>query len=98
MSEIVRDIITLPAPRITGREIAAEIAGQYGISLADLFGPSRRKAIAHPRQHAMWEVRRRAPHLSLPMIGALFGGRDHTTVLHGLKAYEGRLLARQVAA
>lgn len=93
-----RDIIILQPPRIAGRDIAAEVAALYALTLADLFGPARAKAISHPRQHAMWEVRRRAPHLSLPQIGRLFGGRDHTTVLHGIRAHEARQAAQREAA
>lgn len=95
---IVRDLIIISSRRTPGRDIVAEIAALYDVTVADLTGPSRRKRITHPRQHAMWEVRRRAPHLSLPQIGRLFGGRDHTTIIHGLRAHEARLAAQRGAA
>lgn len=76
--------------RKTGREIIAEVAERHKLTPADLRGPCRRRAISWPRQEAMWELQQRT-RLSTPQIGDLLGGRDHTTVLHGLKRHKERM-------
>jgi chromosomal replication initiator protein len=72
----------LSAPISTGR-ILALTAESFSVSVADLEGPSRRQPLARGRQVAMYLIRELTD-LSLPKIGALLGGRDHTTVLHGI--------------
>lgn len=81
--------IEVPAPKPTMRELAEEVAHRHGLTLEDLKGPSRRQEISQPRQEAMALIcaERR---WSLPQIGRFFGGRDHTTVLHGARAHERR--------
>lgn len=76
--------------RITMSEIAELIAATYGLSVEELLGPARHKSVSHARQHAMWLMRQQ-PHLSLPQIGRFLGGRDHTTILHGVRRYEQRM-------
>lgn len=71
--------------------IIRKVARLYGLTLNDMIGPNRTRFIAYARQEAMWTVRRQRPHLSLPVIGRLFGGRDRTTVLHALSQHEHRL-------
>jgi chromosomal replication initiator protein len=76
----------------TLREIALETCAQYGLSLADLTGQSRKREHAHPRHVFMWRARQVFHHTgghrhSLPKIGRFLGGRDHTSVLHGVKRY-----------
>ncbi len=63
-------------------QLAAEVTG---ISVPALKGQRRARAIAWPRQFAMWLVCECRHDVSLPMIGRAFGGRDHTTVMHGLR-------------
>jgi chromosomal replication initiator protein len=70
------------APINTG-QILAMTASSFGVSIADLEGPSRRQPLARARQVAMY-LCRELTDLSLPKIGVLFGGRDHTTALHGI--------------
>ena len=73
--------------RITIDEIQKAAAEHYGMKQADLISERRNRAIARPRQAAMWL----AKHLttrSLPDIGRRFGGRDHTTVLHAVRRIE----------
>ena len=70
------------APISPGRILAAT-SEAFGVSISDLEGPSRRQPLARARQVAMY-VCRDLTDLSLPKIGTLFGGRDHTTVLHGV--------------
>ncbi len=59
------------------------VAEHFNISVNDMRIKRRTKAIAYPRQVAMFLVRQLTEH-SLPEIGEYFGGRDHTTVLHGI--------------
>jgi len=69
--------------RIGPGQILPATAAAFGVSIADLEGPSRRQPLARARQVAMY-ICRELTDLSLPKIGQLFGGRDHTTVLHGV--------------
>lgn len=69
-------------PISPGRILAAS-SEAFGVSIGDLEGPSRKQPLARARQVAMY-VCREVTDLSLPKIGSLFGGRDHTTVLHGV--------------
>lgn len=84
-------------PRRSMRDIAGEICARYDLSLADLTGPSRLRKLAWPRQHFM-AVASEQDHLSLPMIGAFLGGRDHTTVLFGVRAHAKRAETRLIPA
>lgn len=69
---------------ITIENIQKKVAEFYGIRRDDLLSPSRRQTIARPRQIAMALCKELTRH-SLPEIGDAFGGRDHTTVLHGCR-------------
>lgn len=77
------------APISPGRILAAT-AEAFGLSIADIEGPRRHQPLARARQIAMYMVREMTD-LSLPKIGSLLGGRDHTTVLHGVNTV-GRLM------
>ena len=66
---------------ITPVEIIRATAAVYGFTTAEVEGPSRRQPLALCRQIAMY-LTRQLTDLSLPKIGHIFGGRDHTTVLH----------------
>jgi chromosomal replication initiator protein len=63
-------------------EIISTVAYHFGVSEEDLLGRSRRKEIANARQMVMFLAREETD-ASLPQIGQVLGGRDHTTVLHG---------------
>jgi len=67
---------------MTPSQIIAATAASFGVSVADVEGPSRRQPLARARQVAMY-LCRELTDLSLPKIGDHFG-RDHTTVLHGV--------------
>ncbi len=69
-------------PTLTPSEIIAEVAHFYNLDEGDLCGSSRSRAISRPRQVAMFLLREETDS-SLPEIGDLLGGRDHTTVLYG---------------
>lgn len=72
-----------------GLAVAMAVADAYGLSWEEITGPGRTFRVAHPRQHAFWALRQLCPHLSLPQIGMMFG-KDHTTVLYGIRKHEER--------
>lgn len=73
--------------RETGAAIVAEVAERYGVTVAALKDKAKWQPIARIRQEAMYEMYIRCPHLSLPDIGRILGGRDHTTIMHGVQAH-----------
>lgn len=88
-------------------EIAFAVAAKHGVTTAELrtpigVGKSASWNISHPRQEAFWIARQqRCPdgsyRHSLPSIGRYFGGRDHTTVIYGIRAHAHRM-ANETAA
>lgn len=68
--------------------IQKTVADYYKIKVAEFFSKKRTRAIARPRQVAMWLCREVTSH-SFPEIGDAFGGRDHTTVIHAVKTIDG---------
>lgn len=84
----------MPSPRrkLTISDIQRVVREYYGLQVGELTGHSRARAVSWPRQVAMALARRRT-NLSLPQIGQRFGGRDHTTVIHALRAVEDRTRA-----
>ena len=79
---VLRDIYETKAKKqITAEFIKSEVAKKYGLTTDDLNSRKRTKAIAYPRQIAMY-ITRELTDLSLPKIGDVFGGRDHSTVIH----------------
>jgi len=71
--------------------IISTVASYYGLDITELTGSSRRQPLARQRQVAMYVCREHTG-LSLPRIGAAFGGRDHTTVMHAVDKIKGLLL------
>ncbi|GAA4935726.1 chromosomal replication initiator protein [Nonomuraea thailandensis] len=79
---VLKDLITSESDtEITIAAIMSETAQYFGISIDDLCGTSRSRALVNARQIAMY-LARELTELSLPKIGQQFGGRDHTTVMH----------------
>jgi chromosomal replication initiator protein len=76
--------------RATLREIATLTARHFALHVADLRSPSRRQKVVRARAVAMY-VARQVTDKSLDAVGQYFGGRDHTTVLHGCRTIEGLL-------
>lgn len=74
---------------ITLSAIVGAVVEYYGVKLADLQSKRRQKSIAHPRQVCMY-LARKYTRFSLEEIGGFFGGRDHTTVMHAVKAVDER--------
>lgn len=75
---------TSKAQSITIEDIANAVAKYYGINVNELSGKKRTQAIANSRQIAMYLCRELAD-FTYPKIGAFFGGRDHTTVIHAFE-------------
>ena len=69
---------------ITIDEIQKRVAEHFNIRLSDMHSPRRARAVARPRQVAMYLAKQLTTR-SLPEIGRKFGGRDHTTVMHAVK-------------
>jgi chromosomal replication initiator protein len=76
-----------PERRITVDEIQKTVADHFNLKQADLLSERRTRAIARPRQIAMYLCKQHTTR-SYPDIGRRFGGRDHTTVLHGVRKIE----------
>ena len=72
----------LPPPSL--RRILAAAARRHGLAVADLTGPSRRRSVTEARGEAMY-IARALTDRSLQALGGAFGGRDHTTVMHGIR-------------
>ena len=72
---------------MTVDKIQKAVAEHYGLKQADLISERRARAVARPRQVAMW-LAKQITTRSLPDIGRRFGGRDHTTVLHAVRRIE----------
>nr|WP_233613857.1 chromosomal replication initiator protein DnaA [Leucobacter edaphi] len=82
---VLKDFITLDADNeVQPADIISSTAEYFDLSVDDLYGPTRAQQIATARQIAMYLCRELTP-LSLPKIGQLFGGRDHTTVMYAHK-------------
>ena len=73
--------------RKTANQVLAEVAARHKLTVAQLVGPSRQYHYAHPRMEAYFEIYVQCPHMSLPAIGRLIGGRDHTSILSGLRRH-----------
>jgi chromosomal replication initiator protein len=82
--EALRDLLALQEKLVTIENIQKTVAEYYKIRIADLLSKRRSRSIARPRQVAMALAKELTNH-SLPEIGDAFGGRDHTTVLHGCR-------------
>jgi chromosomal replication initiator protein len=82
--EALRDIIGATNRQISLELVQKTVSDFYKIKVSDMYSQKRTRAIARPRQIAMWLTRELTSH-SLPEIGEAFGGRDHTTVMHACR-------------
>ncbi len=78
------------ASQVTLQNIIDVVTSYYNVKLADLQSKRRHKSITTPRQVCMWLARERT-RFSLQEIGAFFGGRDHTTVMHSVEMIKQRM-------
>jgi len=85
--EALRDLLALQARLVSIENIQKTVAEYFKIRVGDLLSKRRSRSIARPRQFAMALAKELTNH-SLPEIGDAFGGRDHTTVLHGCRRIE----------
>lgn len=86
--EALKEIISEHQPRsVSGQDVLEAVSAYYSISVEDLVGPRRSRNITVPRQMIMY-LSRLLTDASLPRIGEMLGGRDHSTVLHGCAKIE----------
>jgi chromosomal replication initiator protein len=92
---VLRDLIRDPLVNdIDSATIMAVTAEYFTLSMDDLLGPSKTKQVATARQIAMY-LCRELTELTLPAIGKVFGGRDHTTVMHAAKKIRSEMTERR---
>ncbi len=84
---ILRPHLSCTERKVTVDQIQKAVAEHYSLTQADLISERRARAVARPRQVAMW-LAKQITTRSLPDIGRRFGGRDHTTVLHAVRRIE----------
>jgi chromosomal replication initiator protein len=85
--EVLHDLLRASERRVSIDEIQKRVAEHYNLRLADMHSARRARAVARPRQVAMYLCKQLTPR-SLPEIGRKFGGRDHTTVMHAVRRIE----------
>ncbi len=85
--EVLQDLLRANDRRVTIDDIQKRVAEHYNLRLADMHTARRARAVARPRQVAMYLAKQLTTR-SLPEIGRKFGGRDHTTVMHAVKRIE----------
>jgi len=84
IKEALKDLLSIQKTLISVENIQKSVADFYNIKVADMYSKRRPANIAMPRQIAMY-LAKELTQKSFPEIGDLFGGRDHTTVLHAVK-------------
>jgi chromosomal replication initiator protein len=82
--DCLSDVLRASDRKVTIDEIQRKVAEHYNVRLSDMIGPKRLRTIARPRQVAMYLAKNLTTR-SLPEIGRRFGGRDHTTIMHGIR-------------
>jgi len=82
--DVLHDLLRANDRRVTIEEIQKRVAEHYNIKMAEMHSARRSRAIARPRQVAMY-LAKQLTSRSLPEIGRKFGGRDHTTVMHAVR-------------
>ena len=84
VKDALKDLLSVQNRQISVENIQKTVADFFGIKVADMYSKKRPANIARPRQIAMY-LAKELTQKSLPEIGELFGGRDHTTVLHAVR-------------
>ncbi len=85
--DVLHDLLRANDRRVTIEEIQKQVAAHFNIRITDMHSPRRARAVARPRQVAMYLAKQLTTR-SLPEIGRKFGGRDHTTVMHAVRRIE----------
>ena len=87
VKDALKDLLSVNRGQVSVENIQKTVADFYKIKVADMYSKRRPANIALPRQIAMY-LAKELTQKSLPEIGELFGGRDHTTVLHAVRKIE----------
>jgi chromosomal replication initiator protein len=87
VQEVLHDLLRSHERRVTIDEIQKKVAEHFNIKLGEMTSDRRARAVARPRQVAMY-LAKQLTMRSLPQIGRKFGGRDHTTVMHAVRKIE----------
>ncbi|MEQ5778341.1 chromosomal replication initiator protein DnaA [Thalassospira sp. NFXS8] len=87
VQDVLHDVLRASERRVTIEEIQKRVAEHFNIKVSDMHSARRARAVARPRQVAMYLSKQLTTH-SLPEIGRKFGGRDHTTVMHAVRKVE----------
>ncbi len=95
--DLLRDLLRANDRRVTIDEIQKKVADYYNVRISDMHSPRRARAVARPRQVAMY-LCKTLTQRSLPEIGRKFGGRDHTTVMHAVKKVEELMIEEKTIA
>jgi chromosomal replication initiator protein len=82
--EVLTDLLRANDRRVSIEDIQRHVADYFNLRLSDMLSARRSRAVARPRQIAMYLAKQLTTR-SLPEIGRKFGGRDHTTVMHAVK-------------
>lgn len=99
---ILQDLLRVNDRRLSVEDIQKKVVEHYKLRMSDMLSQRRSRIVARPRQVAMYLAKALTEH-SLPEIGRKFGGRDHTTIIHGVRKIEellkeDRLLQEDVEA
>lgn len=95
--EVLHDLLRANDRRISIDDIQKQAANHYNIKVSDMHSARRSRAVARPRQVAMY-LAKKLTSKSLPEIGRKFGGKDHTTVMHAVKRVEELMASDQEIA
>lgn len=85
--DCLADVLRASERKVSIEEIQRQVSDYYNIRFSDIIGPKRLRSYARPRQIAMYLCKQLTSR-SLPEIGRRFGGRDHTTIMHGVRRIE----------
>jgi chromosomal replication initiator protein len=88
-------VFIMPTTALRAKRIMAETAALYGVKVIDLVSQRRDALTSRARQHCYWTMRHETT-WSLPRIGKMFGDRDHTSILHGVRRHQARIDAGEV--
>jgi len=98
----LRNLLPPPSPRpepvstvlkstpsvLTPKELIMLLCAEENVPYAAIIGTSQVREVAWPRMRMYWVMRKTKPRMSLPEIGRRFGGRDHTTIIYGIRRFE----------
>ena len=85
--KVLSDVISDDKKTLTPEKIKSAVAEYYGITTEDLDSSKRSRNISYPRHIAVFLIRKEIG-LSYPAIGKLFGGKDHTSMMHSVEVIE----------